>query len=193
MNASGWLQTRALRGRADALAKPLGAYMAAVYEGRPVRRSASAAGSSADLSRRGRRPGARDALDRLRAGDAVVQPAGRARRLRAAAAAAMAAAQPAGDGRRVAGFRVQHRRELRHQYQLAGLRRRDHDELSHADARPRRAELRVGGHRHGGARGADPRLRAQAGRRHRQLLGRPRALHRLHPAAARRWCWRLRW
>ena len=30
---------------------------------------------------------------------------------------------------------LQHRRELRHQHQLAGLRRRDHDELSHADAR----------------------------------------------------------
>ena len=59
---------------------------------------------------------------------------------------------------------VQHRGELRHQYQLAGLRRRNHDELSHADARAHRAELRLGGDRHGGARRADPRLRAQAGR-----------------------------
>ena len=31
---------------------------------------------------------------------------------------------------------VQHRGELRHQHQLAGLRRRSDDELSHADARP---------------------------------------------------------
>ena len=30
---------------------------------------------------------------------------------------------------------VQHRGQLRHQHQLAGLRRRDDDELPHADAR----------------------------------------------------------
>ena len=60
-------------------------------------------------------------------------------------------------------FGVQHRDELRHQHQLAGLRRREHDELPHADARPRRAELRLRRVRHGRAGGADPRLRAQAG------------------------------
>ena len=46
---------------------------------------------------------------------------------------------------------------------------------------------------HGGAGGADPRVHPQAGRRHRQFLVRPRALDRLHPAAAvagaSRWCW----
>ena len=42
---------------------------------------------------------------------------------------------PQGLGRGVAGFVVQHRRQLRHQHQLAGLRRRNDDELPDADAR----------------------------------------------------------
>ena len=50
-------------------------------------------------------------------------------------AAAVAAAQSAGHGRGQPGLVVQHRDELRHQHQLAGLRRREHDELPHADAR----------------------------------------------------------
>ena len=47
-----------------------------------------------------------------------------------------------------------------------------------------RAELRVGGDRHGGARRADPRLRAHARARRRQLLGRSDAQHALRAAAA---------
>ena len=47
-----------------------------------------------------------------------------------------------------------------------------------------RAELRLGGDRHGGAGGADPGLRPAVGRDHRQLLGRPHADHALHPAPA---------
>ena len=43
------------------------------------------------------------------------------------------------------------RGQFRHQHQLAGLRRRDDDELSDADARVDGAELRLGGHGHGGA------------------------------------------
>ena len=82
------------------------------------------------------------------------------------------------------GLVVQHGGELRDEHELAGLRRRIDDELSHADARPRRAELRLRRHRHGGARRADPRLRAPAGEDDRQLLGRPHAQHALHPAAA---------
>ena len=58
------------------------------------------------------------------------------------------------------------------------------DELSHADARARRAELRLRGDRDGGARRADPRFRAQGSRRHRQFLDRSRPLDGLHPAAA---------
>ena len=90
----------------------------------------------------------------------------------------LAAAEPAGPRRRVAGFGVQHRGQLRHQHQLAGLRRRDDDELPHPDARPDGAELRVGRDRHGGAGRAHPRLQRALGRHDRQLLGRPDAQRR---------------
>ena len=56
---------------------------------------------------------------------------------------------PAGLGRRDARLGVQHRRQLRHQHQLAGLRRRVDDELPDPDAGARRAELRLRRHRHG--------------------------------------------
>ena len=91
---------------------------------------------------------------------------------------------PQGLARGLARLVVQHGRELRHQHQLAGLRRRDDDELSHPDARAHRAELRLGGRRHGDARRAHPGLRAALGGDDRQLLGRPDPDHALHPAAA---------
>ena len=47
MNTSGWLQLALYVVVLLLLAKPLGAYMAAVYEGRACARNASAAGSSA--------------------------------------------------------------------------------------------------------------------------------------------------
>ena len=83
---------------------------------------------------------------------------------------------PGGARRGVARFLLQHRGELRHQHQLAGLRRRVDDELPHADARARRAELRLRRDGHRGAGGAHPRLRAQVDCHDRQLLGRPDAL-----------------
>ena len=54
---------------------------------------------------------------------------------------------------------LQHRGQLRHQHQLAGLRRRGDDELPDADAGARGAELPLGGHRHRGGGGPGPRLR----------------------------------
>ena len=58
------------------------------------------------------------------------------RRLRHPAAAGRPAAQPATAMRRgLAGPVVEHRRQLRHEHELAELRRRDDDELPHADAR----------------------------------------------------------
>ena len=75
--------------------------------------------------------------------------AGLLRRLPAPAPAGRAAAEPAGPRRGLARLLVQHRGELRHQHQLAGLRRRDDHELPHPDARADRAELRLGRHRHG--------------------------------------------
>ena len=185
MNTSGWLQIVFYVVVLLLLAKPLGAFMAAVYEGRAVR-SQRVGGwlERLDLSRRGRGPGARNELDRLRPCDALVQPARRIGCLRAATVPGTAPAQSAGPGRGEPGLVVQYGDKLHHQYQLAGLRRRKHDELSDADARARRPEFRIGSVGHGGAGRADPRLRAQAGRRHRQFLVRPRAVDGLHPAAA---------
>ena len=105
--------------------------------------------------------------------------------LRAAAAAGGAAAQPAGHGGGDARLVVQHRHQLRHQHQLAGLRRRVDDELPHADARPGGAELPVGRHRHRRRDRADPRLRAPQRRRAiGNCVGRPDARHAVGAAAA---------
>ena len=56
--------------------------------------------------------------------------------------------QSNGHGRGGAGPRLQHRRQLHDQHELAELRRREHDVLSRADGRPDGAELRVGRHGH---------------------------------------------
>ena len=79
---------------------------------------------------------------------------------------------------------VQHGRQLRHEHELAELRRRDDDELPVADARPDGAELRLGGVRHGRAGGADSRIGAAQRDDDRQFLVRPGAVDRLHPVAA---------
>ncbi len=55
-----------------------------------------------------------------------------------AAPAGNSAAQSAGNGGGAAGSGVQHRHQLRHQHQLAELRRRNDDELPDADGRARR-------------------------------------------------------
>ena len=91
---------------------------------------------------------------------------------------------PAEDGRRLARLVLQYRGELRHQHQLAGLRRRIDHELSHPDAGAQRAELPFGSDRHGGADRADARFCPQAGERHRQFLGGSHPLDHLRPAAA---------
>ena len=61
--------------------------------------------------------------------------------------------------------------ELRHQHQLAGLRRRIHDELRDADACVDGPELRLGRHGHGRAGRAGARVHAPLCPDHRQLLG----------------------
>ena len=73
---------------------------------------------------------------------------------------------------------------LRHQHQLAELRRRDDAVLLQPDGRPHRAELRLGGDRHGGRRAAGACLRPRQVDDGRQLLGRPDARHALRAAAA---------
>ena len=66
-------------------------------------------------------------------------------------AQAVAPAQPGAHGRGVADDRVQYRHQFRDQHQLAGVRRRNDDELPVADAGAHRAELRFRGGGHGSA------------------------------------------
>ena len=70
------------------------------------------------------------------------------------------------------------------QHQLAELRRREHDELSHADGGAYHPELRVRRHRHRARHRADPRLCACLGQDRRQFLGRSDARDALRAAAA---------
>ena len=79
---------------------------------------------------------------------------------------------PQGFGAVRAGPRVQHRRVVHDQYELAGLQRRVDHELFHADGRPRVPQLRVGGGRHRGRHRVHPRHRAEGEGHPRQLLGR---------------------
>jgi hypothetical protein len=137
------------------LSVPLGRFMARVLAGeRTWLHALLAPARTPHVPRRRRRPAGRDALEQLRRRPAVFNVAG-----------------------------LQHRGQLRHQHQLAGLQRRDDAQLP-PDARPHGAELRLGGDRHGGTGGADSRPRAPRGAGHRQLLGRSDAHHALHPAAA---------
>ena len=64
-----------------------------------------------------------------------------------------------------AGVSRQHRRQLRHEHELAVLRRRVHHELPEPDGRARGAELHLRRRRHGGPGRDDPRLRPPARRR----------------------------
>ena len=81
MNTSGWLQLGLYVVVLLLLAKPLGAYMAAVYDGRATF-AQRIGGPLERLIYRGAGvdPEPRHGLDRLRAGDALVQPARRAGR-----------------------------------------------------------------------------------------------------------------
>ena len=87
------------------------------------------------------------------------------------------------EGRRAA-HRGQHDGELRHEHELAVLRRRVHDVVPDADGRPRRPELRLGSGGHGRADRGRPRHRAPLEQQPRKLLARPLPVARLHPAAA---------
>ena len=81
------------------------------------------------------------------------------------------------------GAGVEHRGQLRHQYQLAGLLRRVDPGPPGADGRAGGAELRLGRRRHGSGDRAGARVRPQAHRRSGELLGRPGAHGASDPAA----------
>ena len=122
-------------------------------------------------------------MDELRHRHAALQPRRVPLALRDAAHPVGAALQPARDGRHPARSRLQHLGQLRHQHELAELRRREHHELSGANVRPHLPQLRLGRDRHSVSTRADPRLRAPLGEDPRQLLGRSRPLRALRPDA----------
>ena len=124
-------------------------------------------------------------MDHLRAVAARVQRRLRDRPVPPPARAGLAVPEPDRRRGRPARARLQHRGELRHEHELAELRRRVDDEPPHADERARRAELRLGRGRHRGRGRARARDRAPALGDDRQLLGRPDADHDARAASAR--------
>ncbi len=99
-----------------------------------------------------------------------------------AASAGHAAVQPGRAGRRRAGPRLQHVRQLHHQHQLAELRRREHALLPVADAGPDAPEFPLRRHRHRAGGGADPRLRPGLIEDRGVVLGRSHPRHALRAA-----------
>ncbi len=82
------------------------------------------------------------------------------------------------------GSGAQYRDQLCQQYQLAGLRRRKHHELSQPDGRPDGAEFPLRRHRHRRGLRPDPRLRPAENVDPRQCLGRSDAHYPVAAAAA---------
>ena len=169
-----------------ALTPPLGLVHRAGLRGaqRPRADARARARRARHLPAAAHRRVARAGLEGLLRGGARVQR----RELRAAVRDPAPPGAPAAQPERLPGHelerRVQHGGQLRHQHQLAVLRRRGDPLLPEPDGRPDGAELRVGRRRHGRARRRHPGVRAPRHRSPRQLLGRPGAHHALHPAAA---------
>ena len=159
MTVTGWIQILLYCLIIVALTPLLGAYMTRVFGGErtflsPVLRPVELAIYKTRRHQRRQRAALRSPI---RSACCCFMPAG-SYSLRADARASDPAVQ---SGRAVggrAGFVVQYRRQLYHQYQLAELRRRKHDVLSRADARPHPSELSVGRDRHRARCGTDPRL-----------------------------------
>ncbi len=124
-------------------------------------------------------------LEGIRPLDRRLQPALLARALPDPSHPEHPAAEPRGLRLRPLEPQLQHRLLLRHQHQLAVLRRRDDALLLRPDGRADGAELRLGRGRDRRARRRDPRLRRSLGSGARQLLVRPRSDQPLRPAADR--------
>ena len=185
MNIFSWLQLIFYMVVLIALAKPLGAFMARVYQGErtfldPVMRPVE------KLIYRlcGVQPDEEMNWKVYAIASDALQCPGAAGGIRLAAPAGFPAAQPAGLRRGLPGFVLEHRGQLCHQHQLAGLRRRDHHELPDPDAGADHPELPLGSHRHGRPDCHDPRNCAPHRQNHRQLLGGSHPYGALHPPAA---------
>ncbi len=166
MSGANWLQAVALVVGVvvvDAPARAVPGAACSAADPRPA--TASSCRSSARIYRVARgRSRARAAVERLRALAARVQRRLGRRPLPAPARPGRAAAEPDGRRRRAARARLQHRGQLRHEHELAELRRRVDDEPPHPDGRADGAELRLRGRRHRGRGRARPRARRGAGR-----------------------------
>ena len=183
MSVYGWLQLLVLVALVLGSTRLLGPYLARVYGDGAAPGDRFFLPLERQLYRLlGVDPEGRATLARLRPLAARVQRSLCRRALPAPAGARCAAAEPDGRRRRSATARVQHRRQLRLEHQLAELRRRVDDEPPHADERARRAELRLGGGRDRGCGRSRARPRPAAFGDDRQLLGRPDAVG--HPRAA---------
>ena len=185
MNTSGWLQLGLYVVVLLLLAKPLGAYMAAVYEGRALWAQRIGGPLERLIYRGAGVDSARDmgwieyALAMLwfnLLGALVVYGVQRLQQWLPLNPQDMAAVSPDSAFNTATSFITN--------TNWQGYGGESDDELSDADAGARRAEFRLGGHRDGRARRADSRLRAQGSERHRQLLDRSRPHDGLHPAAA---------
>src|SRR5262249_60781710 len=99
-----------------------------------------------------------DGLEDVRCGHAVIQRNWFSRVVCVAAAPSIPATEPNWVGGGHERSRLQHSGELCDQHQLAGLRWRDHTELSDSNARADRAEFCVSRDRHGCSRRPHPRL-----------------------------------
>ena len=174
------------------LAKPLGAYMARVYEGAPIGLDRALGWLERLIYRLVRSPGrSGDGLEGLRADDAALQ--------RARASWSSTSLQrvqgvlplnPQGFGAVSPDSSFNTAVSFATNTNWQGYGGESTHELSHPDARAHRPELRLRGQRHGRAGGAHPRVRPPLGADHRQLLGGSHADHALHPASAVRRSWR---
>jgi len=149
MTITGWLQIALLFGLVLLTARPLGIFIANVLDGKtaaldrvfgPVERAFLSPARPHGVARAG--------LARLRRGGPVLQSRGFRAALCHPAPAGLPADQSGGPIGGIAGPRLQHGDLLRHQHQLAVLRRRDDHVAFDADGRPDGAEFRIGGGGH---------------------------------------------
>ena len=175
---------RRLRRRPRRARVPARALHGAGVHGAAVRRPPARRDRARLLPDRRHRPGPRAGLEELREDGSRLQRLLLPRPLRdpAPPGAPVPQPEPLQGGARAS--LAQHRRELRHEHELAVLRRRVDDVVLHADGRARGAAVRLGRRRDGRARRRHPRDRAPLVRHARQLLGRPLPVARLHLPAA---------
>ena len=185
MSSYGWLQLGVLVALVLVSTPLLGAYMAGVFGGRRAGRPPVPAGGARALPPPRRRSHAEQRVDHLRALAPRLQPRLGAGPLPAAERSRACCRSTRPTCRRAARAGVQHRGQLRHQHELAELRRRVDHESPHPDGRADGAELRL--RRRGHRRRHRPRARARAPAlgHDRELLGRPHADGHTDPPPAR--------